>query len=263
MMLIIWRNLELNTEFNKGKLTLILGGARSGKSVLAEKLAQAAADETGVLYVATLLPSDEEMRDRIVQHRAARPAHWRTVETPFDLTKNLLSALQAERVVLVDCLTVWTGNLMVRESQNSAELLETHAFYGEIYDDDITTARSHNGTSVLEPDREEDITSDLQSGIILQPVVAEVRPPDYAKLEASIMAELEKLVAAIRERDVNLILVSNEVGMGLVPPYPLGRAYRDLLGRVNQRLAKLADEVYLVVAGLPIELKQLQAVLPT
>lgn len=250
----------MNREAEKSKITLILGGARSGKSALAEKLAQVRSGAGGaVLYVATSLPTDQEMRDRIARHQASRPANWRTVEAPYDLARQVLANLQNEQIVLVDCLTIWTSNLMLRESQSQAYLLETPPFPGEIYEDAITPRKiraSHNRTSsALEPDREEDITSDLQLEVAAKPPV---RPPDYDRLEAAITTELENLVTHLRERQLGLLLVSNEVGMGLVPPYELGRAYRDLLGRVNQRLARLADEAFIVFAGLPIELKKLQ-----
>ena len=252
----------MNREAEKNKVTLILGGARSGKSALAEKLARRRASTGAVLYVATSVAIDQEIRERIARHKASRPANWRTVEAPYELASQVLANLQNEQVVLVDCLTTWTGNLMLRESQRQAALLGTQAFYGEIYDDAIPPHLAHTSpnqpSSALEPDREEDITSDLQLEVASKsptPVI----PPDYARLETTIIAELENLVAQLRERKLGLLLVSNEVGMGLVPPYELGRAYRDLLGRVNQRLAGLADEAVIVFAGLPIELKKLQA----
>ncbi len=209
---------------NQPKISLILGGARSGKSALAERLAQARA-EAGVLYAATLLPYDTEMRARVIRHRASRPATWRTVETPYKLAEGVLSTLQNEKIVLVDCLTVWTANLLMRASGME------HLHTGEVAEE----AEPPQNNPAIEPE------------------------PDYVGLEAGIIAELESLVLSLRQRETGLLLVSNEVGMGLVPPYPMGRAYRDLLGRVNQRMAQLSDEAFMVFAGIPLELKRLQA----
>lgn len=211
---------------NTNRITLVLGGARSGKSSLAEKLATKRAGETGVLYLATLQPYDEEMRERVVRHRASRPAKWRTVEAPYNLAESLLGGLQSEQLALIDCLTVWTGNLMVREGGYSM---------GEVLEEDLAEAAQEKAANQAKIE------------------------PDYQRLELEIMQELEEIIKAARQGSLGLIIVSNEVGMGLVPPYPLGRAYRDLLGRVNQRLASWCDEVFLVVAGIPLDLKKLAA----
>jgi adenosylcobinamide kinase/adenosylcobinamide-phosphate guanylyltransferase len=207
---------------SSARITLLLGGARSGKSALAEKLAQHRARETGVLYLATLQPGDAESRDRIARHQSSRPASWRTIEAPFALATGLFEGLQSEKVVLLDCLTTWTGNLIMRESG--------YEWGGELLADDE-----------------------------IAPPTNPTAEPDYNRLELDIIKELEALISRAKERELGLILISNEVGMGLVPPYPMGRAYRDLLGRVNQRLAALADEVLLVVAGIPVDLKRFQA----
>ncbi len=184
-----------------GKLVLLLGGARSGKSSLAERMAERLADGGVVLFVATAEPGDEEMRQRIAMHRARRPDSWRTIEEPRALGPAIAQDLGDARVVLIDCVTLWVTNLMLAGAGDS---------------DDV--------------------------------------PPE---VEAATMAEVDRLLAAYRAGAATFLLVSNEVGLGLVPPNPLGRAYRDLLGRVNQRLAAAADEVYLLVAGLPVELKAL------
>jgi len=207
------------------KITLILGGARSGKSSLAEKLGQQRAGTHAVLYVATLEPYDEEMRQRVTRHQASRPTTWRTVEAPFKLTDAILAALRAETLVLVDCLTVWSGNRIVEASG----MLDSHNH--EINDELLPTDEEAAPTFAL----------------------------DYDKLENEITTEINRLIGEIRHQNKDLILVSNEVGMGLVPPYPLGRAYRDLLGRLNQRIATQVDEVLLVVAGLAVDLKRWQA----
>lgn len=218
------------------KITLILGGARSGKSTLAEKLAAKRTGETGgVLYVATMLPYDTEMRDRVKQHRANRPANWRTLEAPYTLAGAVLAELQDEKVVLLDCLTVWTANRLIKEMEPG--FLPTAEVFEELPPCDQPA--EHSTTT--------------------QKALSEVKAIDYAALEREMGTELDNLVVGLRERGVGLVLVSNEVGMALVPPYPLGRAYRDLLGRLNQRIVAQADEAFFVLAGIPVDLKRLQA----
>lgn len=177
------------------KLTLILGGARSGKSAWAQKLA--AEQHRAVLYVATATAGDEEMAARIAAHRAERPAHWRTLEAPAQVGEAIRAAAGEAEVVLVDCLTLLANN-------------------------------------VIGP-------------------LPETAPAETA--EAALAAEVEQLLATYRAGTAEWLVVSNEVGLGLVPPYPLGRIYRDALGRANQRLATEADEVLFMVAGLPLTLK--------
>lgn len=187
-----------------GKLILILGGARSGKSTMAQQMAR----EMGgtVTYLATAEAGDDEMRRRIEAHRAARPANWRTVEEPLDLERAVRDAARDSDTVLVDCLTLWVSNLLCRVD--------------------------------LEAPREE-----------------------RAAAEKDLVAKLERTVAELVEvtrlSGVTLVLVSNEVGLGLVPDNTLGRVYRDLLGLLNRLLAAEADEVLLMVAGLPVDVKRL------
>lgn len=178
------------------QLILILGGARSGKSTHAEKLALELGGRD-VLYVATAQAFDDEMRARIAAHRAERPAGWRTLEAPSLIAAPLAEAVGPARVVLLDCLTLLASNAMLALG-------------------DEPTAR---------------------------------------QAEAAVDAEVSVLLAACRGGAAIWIIVSNEVGLGLVPPYPLGRAYRDALGRANQRLAAAADRVLFMVAGLPLTVK--------
>lgn len=175
-------------------LTLVLGGARSGKSRHAQRLVS---ESPEVVYIATARPEpdDEEFRARIVRHRADRPAHWQTIEAPMDLTGSLLTAEPSDASILVDCATVWLSNMM-------------------------WTLR------------------DL--------------PPEA--LEARVLEEVGALVDACAGR--NVVIVSNEVGGGIVPTSPVGRQFRDLQGYVNQALAASADSVVLLVAGLPLVLKE-------
>lgn len=177
-------------------LTLILGGARSGKSTYAEQ--QAAAAGGRVLYVATAEAWDDEMRARIAAHRAQRPATWRTVEAPRAVGAAARAALDdGADVVLVDCLTLLASNVIIALPEGSDE---------------------RAASAVLDQ-------------------------------------ELDALLAAYEASDAAWFVVSNEVGLGIVPAYPLGRVYRDALGRANQRMAALADRVIFMVAGLPMTVK--------
>jgi len=180
-----------------GDLTLITGGARSGKSAFAESLAREAARP--VTYIATLEPLDDEMRDRVAQHRARRPAAWRTVEATRDLAAAARTAPDAD-TILLDCIAVWTSNRLLAL-------------------------------------RDEAPTPDA-----------------LASLEEAVAAEVRALLDLLAARSGPAIIVTNEVGDGLVPPYALGRAYRDLLGRVNQQVSRGAQHAYLVVAGRPLAL---------
>lgn len=180
-----------------GTLTLITGGARSGKSAFAESLARDAARP--VTYIATLEPLDEEMRDRIARHRARRPVAWRTVEATADLAAAVREAGEGD-TVLLDCIAVWTSNRLLALQDEAPS------------------------------------------------------PASLATLEDALAAEVRALLAAMAARDGAGIIVTNEVGDGLVPPYALGRAYRDLLGRVNQQVSRAAADAYLVVAGRALPL---------
>lgn len=188
-------------------VTLILGGARSGKSDFAEALAEQPAGP--VLYVATAEALDEEMRTRVAAHQARRPAHWTTLEVPLQVGAALRSHPQAAGagVVLLDCLTLLVSNVILSEGPNAPEL-------------DVDTAWDR------------------------------------------VRAEVEALLAAQQDLGCHLVVVSNEVGLGVVPPYSLGRTYRDCLGWANQRLAEAADQVIWLVAGLALDLKALPLVRP-
>lgn len=172
-----------------GKLTLILGGARSGKSAFAERLA---ASGRRVLFVATAEARDEDMALRIAAHRRSRPPAWATLEEPLDLAAALAAAENACDTVVIDCLTLWVSNL-----------------------------------ALMDPS-----------------------PPD-----SEVLARAEGLLEVCRRSARRWIAITNEVGLGIVPDTPLGRRYRDLLGRVNQAFARQAGQVYLVVAGLALDLK--------
>ena len=174
------------------KTTLLLGGARSGKSYYAQQLAMELSDN--VLFVATGEALDEEMQARIAEHKKARPKNWRTVEIPTGIGREIERQIGDAEVVLIDCLTLLVSNLLRDE-------------------------------------------------------------PDYPEAEKRMMSEINELIAAMDKLDASFVIVSNEVGMGLVPKTRLGRIYRDLLGKANQLIASQATEVYLMVAGIPIKLE--------
>jgi adenosylcobinamide kinase/adenosylcobinamide-phosphate guanylyltransferase len=180
------------------QLTLILGGARSGKSRHALDLAAERAGAHGrVLFVATAVAFDDEMRARIRRHRAERPEHWDTLEAPRSVGQAIQAWPESPAVVLLDCLTLLANNVML----------------------------------------------------------ALPEPEDADAAMAALDGEVEAVLAAYQHSQAEWIVVSNEVGLGLVPPYPLGRVYRDALGRANQRLAQAAQQVLFMVAGLPLTVK--------
>ena len=165
-------------------LTLVIGGARSGKSRYAESLIEAGPQPW--IYIATAEAGDAEMADRIAMHRARRDRRWQTVEAPHDLS-SALAALPGGAAVLVDCLTLWLTNRLLAE--------------------------------------------------------------------ADLDQEMEALEHAVTDHDGVVVLVSNDVGSGIVPDNALARRFRDLQGTLNQRIAAKASRVVLMVAGLPLFVK--------
>ena len=176
-------------ETRPGSVTLVLGGARSGKSRYAQQLAE---QSRHVVFVATAKASDEEMRAKIERHREDRPKEWPTVEEPLDLPKVLAEHELKSEVIVVDCLTIFAANLLDTEGEDNNDAIERR---------------------------------------------------------------VEALCEALRAAQCDVVLVSNEVGSGVVPAYPVGCRYRDLLGEINQKVARVADDVVLMVAGLPLALK--------
>ena len=167
------------------RVTLILGGARSGKSKLAEELA--AQRKGPLVYIATAEAWDDEMRARIAQHKARRDSRWNSVEAPLGIAEELQAVPVDTGAVLIDCLTLWLSNQM------------------------------HAG--------------------------------------GDIEAETENLLGALGAARCPVVLVSNEVGLSIVPENKLAREFRDLQGRLNQRVAAIADHVIFTAAGLPLILK--------
>ena len=174
-------------------VTLVLGGARSGKSRYAQSLASAF---PRVIFIATARRSDAEMRVRIARHRRERPTAWQTLEVTTGLDRVLREECRGADLLLIDCLTFYLANVMGRKRGRRHEL-ERH---------------------------------------------------------------VQSVCQAVRDVEASVVMVSNEVGSGVVPAYRSGREYRDLLGEFNQQLALLADRVILMVAGLPLTVKDLAKV---
>lgn len=168
-------------------LQLILGGARSGKSRLAEQTA--IATQLAVTYVATAQALDPEMQNRIAHHQNQRPAHWSLIEEPLFLAKTLQKIDRPNQIILVDCLTLWLTNLLLLDDQNVQEF------------------------------------------------------------------ECEQLIDVLPRLQSEIILVSNETGLGVVPLGEISRRFVDEAGRLHQALGQIADKVMFCVAGFPMILK--------
>ena len=178
--------------------TLVLGGARSGKSGHAERIAQQDGGE--VVYIATAQAHDLEMAARIAHHRRTRPLHWTTVEEPLMLADAIARHAAPGRTILVDCLTLWLSNLMFSDGRSYPEC----------------------------------------GSVQLPPIVIE---------------QHAALLEVMRSPVCDVIFVSNEVGLGIMPMGAVTRCFVDEQGRLNQALAALCDRVIFVAAGLPLMLK--------
>jgi adenosylcobinamide kinase/adenosylcobinamide-phosphate guanylyltransferase len=178
----------------KSHITLILGGARSGKSSCAQGLAEASGKS--VTFIATAQALDDEMSARIQKHRAERPGSWETLEIPFDVASRVQVT---SNVIILDCITLLISNLLM-----------------QFVKDDLV---------------------------------------EEAPFMAAVQKEINELISRLRVGEQNWFIVSNEVGLGLVPPYQMGRVYRDAIGWANQRLAREADKVIFMVAGIPTTIK--------
>jgi adenosylcobinamide kinase / adenosylcobinamide-phosphate guanylyltransferase len=170
-------------------ITLITGGARSGKSSRALEMA-AAAGAGRRIFIATGEALDAEMAERIAHHKRTRPPDFETIDAPTDIVSAIESIENRAAIAVIDCLTLWVSNLMLSDASDEA-----------------------------------------------------------------IIAAADRLAAALTGVSFTSIVVSDEVGMGIVPEYPAGRRFRDLLGWTNQKIAAAADEVILMVAGCALKLK--------
>ena len=169
-------------------VTLVLGGARSGKSHYAQELASAF---QRVVFIATARRDDAEMERKIAEHRRQRPPSWKTLEAPETLERTIRKEGPRADLLVVDCLTLYLANILGRKAGGQRQ----------------------------------------------------------------VRSRIQRLCEAVQTTEASVVIVSNEVGSGLVPPYRSGREYRDLLGELNQQIAKVADRVIFMVAGLPLTVK--------
>jgi len=176
-------------------LTVLLGGARSGKSSAAIRLARESAGDVCFVATSPRIGGDDEIDARIAAHRAERPATWQTIETETDLAGAITAT--GDAFVIVDCLTVWLGNLV------------------------------HHGLD-----------------------------------DRAVHAASDEAIEAAVHRSGDSVVVTNEVGSGIVPADPMSRRYRDLLGGINQQWVAAGDDAYLVVAGRALSLTELGRTLP-
>lgn len=186
-------------EEHSGEVIFVLGAARSGKSIFAERLASTFG--RNVLYVATMEPLDDETRQRIQLHQQRRPETWSTREAPIEVAEALTAATSYDARVL-DCLTLWVSNQLI--------------------------AAEKNGLT-------------------------------WESVREQVLAATDRLLSTRTTHSEPLIIVSNEVGAGVVPEYQLGRRFRDLVGEVNQRVANISGRLYGLWAGHYLELKSLGA----
>ena len=178
------------------KSILLTGGARSGKSRLAQELALKSGGR--VLFVATAEAGDDEMKRRIEAHRQSRPSGWVTLEVTNHVGRHITKNIGRAGTVIIDCVTLLVNNIFQQFDENA----------------------------------------------------------DASRLEKAVVAEIKELCDCIDRSDADFIIVTNEVGLGIIPGDRVSRLYRDLLGKANQMLAERADEVYLMVAGLPMTVKK-------
>lgn len=209
-----------------GRLILITGGAKSGKSAEAERQLEASSLDK-VAYVATQASQavDGEMAHHIKVHRQRRPSSWHTIEAYQDLDQVIRQAHDSQRyeAYLIDCLTLWTTNLFFDHLP--------HYLVGK-YDLD----------QVPHADTYDDYLDQFEG-------------EDLAYFDGYFMGQLHRLLNQIQRTPASFWLVTNEIGSGLVPPTRLGRLYRHCLGKINQAVAQQSDQVFLTVSGIAVQIK--------
>lgn len=186
----------------KPLITLVTGGARSGKSRFGESLLTG--DDRQILYIATAKVYDSEMDERVKKHRQQRPASWHTLEEYRQFSQVLPAWKSKVEGVLLDCVTLMVTQLMLENGDQPWESLT---------------------------------------------------PLEVDGIETRIQEEIDELMVTLRDMAIPAVIITNEVGLGIVPGDKMSRDFRDIAGRVNQRLASMADQVYLVVSGIPVKVK--------
>jgi adenosylcobinamide kinase/adenosylcobinamide-phosphate guanylyltransferase len=216
-------------------LTLITGGAKSGKSAFAEKLALQSSklgdSVNSVYYLATMpyINGDAEQEERIIKHRLRRPADWQTIESELDIHLAVRNLTEHPSACIIDCMSLYVANIFFRFEREGGAM------------------RTHVGPSATTAD----------SGTVLGAAVnSGAHGSRFSALEKTILQSVQLLIDEIgRQEQVNFLVVTNEVGFSLVPDNEIGRRFRDHLGEVNQVLARAAAAVWLSCAGLQIQLK--------
>lgn len=183
------------------KMILVTGGARSGKSSYAETLCRQQNNQTA--YIATSIPFDEAMQERVRKHRQMRPSEWTTYEIYEDVGATIPEIAEGHGTVILDCVTLMVNNLMFKQDLDYDRLSEK----------------------------------------------------EIDRLEEGIREEFIKLLEAIRQTELYFVIVTNEIGLAPVAANRLTRIYTDIIGRINQLIAKASDEVYFVVSGIPMKIK--------
>lgn len=183
------------------KIILVTGGARSGKSSFAESLCINRNNSTA--YIATSIPFDDEMKDRVKKHKESRPQNWRTYEIYKDIYSIIDNISKEHETVILDCVTLLVNNLM------------------------------------------------FTYGIEIDEATSE----DINKLEDYIKKQVNKLLNEVEKTNLYFVVVTNELGMGVVPANKLSRVYSDIVGRINQQISSRSDEVYFIVSGIPMKVK--------
>lgn len=183
------------------RIILVTGGARSGKSNFAESLCIDRNNNTA--YIATSIPFDDEMKDRVKKHQQSRPQQWNTYEIYKDIYSIVEDIAKNHETVILDCVTLLVNNLMFT------------------YDLDIENSTSE----------------------------------EINELELYIKNQVDKLIREVKNTNLYFVIVTNELGMGIVPGNKLSRIYSDIVGRVNQQIASKSDEVYFVISGIPMKVK--------
>lgn len=178
-------------------MILVTGGARSGKSSFGENLLK---NLEKVLYIATSIPFDDEMKDRVKHHKEARPKHWHTLECYKDFDKKLYNKINNYNGIILDCITIMVTNIILEECKNNTN-------------------------------------------------------EEFNLAEKKVIKEIKELINILKNFNGKVVIVTNEVGFGIVPENKLSRYFRDIAGRVNQLLAKECENVYLVVSSLPMKIK--------